>query len=368
MEEWLGISAALGSIIFFGSYAVPIKLPHVVEARVDPVVFQFYKSIACFLTSWLLLLYLVFQPFQFTWWGILGGAMWVFNGIGAILGITWAGIGAAQAIWSGLSVFISYFWGAYVFGEPVESQLLAISALLVMALGMVGVALAAAGKLHLKYFSSFHLPFRSSVQFKKIGVKAGEQEKDLLTSFIGERDTKVAISTDFTHYEVVASLDKKPDSDHFMKGILCAAAVGVVNGSLMVPLKYAHKDVVGAEYLFSFGIGTMGTTLIVTSLYYAFLLLRGKPWPSFQISKASFPALTTGLFWSAGNYCSIYATLYLGMALGWPLVQCQLLISAMWAVFYFKETEGKTAALVLMVSSLTVVLGAIMLSWFGTVG
>jgi hypothetical protein len=47
---------------------------------------------------------------------------------------------------------------------------------------------------------------------------------------------------------------------------------------------------------------------------------------------AARPALLTGLLWSAGNVCSIFATEYLGMALGWPLVQCQLVVSNLWCV------------------------------------
>jgi hypothetical protein len=39
--------------------AVPIRLPSVMAAKIDPVIFQFYKSFACFSTSWLVLLYMV---------------------------------------------------------------------------------------------------------------------------------------------------------------------------------------------------------------------------------------------------------------------------------------------------------------------
>jgi hypothetical protein len=59
MEEFTGFLAAVGSVLFFGSYAVPIRLPSVMAAKIDPVIFQFYKSFACFSTSWLVLLYMV---------------------------------------------------------------------------------------------------------------------------------------------------------------------------------------------------------------------------------------------------------------------------------------------------------------------
>ena len=46
--------------------AVPIRLPHVMAAQVDPMIFQFYKSFACFSSAWLLLLFVVniSQPYS----------------------------------------------------------------------------------------------------------------------------------------------------------------------------------------------------------------------------------------------------------------------------------------------------------------
>eukprot|EP01018_Ginkgo_biloba_P029026 Gb_18401 [translate_table: standard] len=78
--------------------SVPIKTP--AALALDPFVFQSYKSFICFLTSWLVLLY---TPFRFTWWGMLGALIWVTNGVGAIAAVRWAGIGVVQSLWSGLS-------------------------------------------------------------------------------------------------------------------------------------------------------------------------------------------------------------------------------------------------------------------------
>ena len=53
------------------------------------------------------------------------------------------------------------------------------------------------------------------------------------------------------------------------------------------------------------------------------------------------PALLTGLLWSAGNACSIIAISKLGVAIGWPLVQCQLVVSTTWGVWYYREVRGR---------------------------
>ncbi|KAK3236895.1 hypothetical protein CYMTET_52990, partial [Cymbomonas tetramitiformis] len=80
---------------------------------------------------------------------------------------------------------------------------------------------------------------------------------------------------------------------------------------------------------------------------------------------AAKPALLTGLLWSGGNFSSIYATQYLGMALGWPLVQCQLIVSTLWGVFYYEEITGSRSIVVLLLSSLLMLLGVIILGVYG---
>lgn len=68
-----GVYVAL-AIVFFGSFAVPIKARGVVQTRVHPIVYQTYKSFACFACS--LVIPLVMEV-RFTWWGFAGAAIWV---------------------------------------------------------------------------------------------------------------------------------------------------------------------------------------------------------------------------------------------------------------------------------------------------
>jgi hypothetical protein len=50
------------------------------------------------------------QPLKFTWWGIVGGALWVITGVGAISAVQLAGIGPTQPLWSALSSMVSPVW------------------------------------------------------------------------------------------------------------------------------------------------------------------------------------------------------------------------------------------------------------------
>ena len=57
----------------FGSFAVPIKSEAVRAAKVHPLVYQTYKTLWVFATSFLVLLW---RPWRFSWFGVLSAAFW----------------------------------------------------------------------------------------------------------------------------------------------------------------------------------------------------------------------------------------------------------------------------------------------------
>ena len=213
-----GILCVLGAWVAFGSFGVFIstfptaacrgvvamptqcrasETPSVVAAKVDPLVFQTYKTTAVFLTSWLVLTY---TDFDWTWWGVVDSLVWVPAGAGAVIAVRCAGLGIAQGVWSGLSggrgrgsacfsaphalcmhmcaclcvptacrchaavsgsmfcvcvrvdnsphvcvaVPVSFIWGAAVFGEDVKSWPLAIAAIAIIVIGTSGMTWATA--------------------------------------------------------------------------------------------------------------------------------------------------------------------------------------------------------------------------------
>lgn len=62
---------------------------------------------------------------------------------------------------------------------------------------------------------------------------------------------------------------------------------------------------------------------------------------------------------------SIYATQFLGMAVGWPLVQCQLVVSSLWGIFYFQELTDTRSIAIFCMSAAAVFAGVVMLGLFG---
>jgi hypothetical protein len=55
--EVCGWVAAVGAMLAFGSFGVPIKSKVAQTLDIDPLVMQTYKTTMCFLTSWLVLFY-----------------------------------------------------------------------------------------------------------------------------------------------------------------------------------------------------------------------------------------------------------------------------------------------------------------------
>ena len=63
-EEYLGLIYAVGAIMGWGCYGLPLKYFKVTD--INPIILQFYFSVAIFLSSFLLLIKF---PFYFTYLG-----------------------------------------------------------------------------------------------------------------------------------------------------------------------------------------------------------------------------------------------------------------------------------------------------------
>jgi len=136
-----------------------------------------------------------------------------------------------------------------------------------------------------------------------------------------------------------------------------------LNGTSMIPLKFApQKDI---TYIISF---TSGAIVINSGIYlfYAILnlLVLRKPAPTL-IFKVSLWPLLSGILWTGGFVCGTYATLILGNTIGFPLVQCQILISGMWGIFYYKEVQGFKLIASFFMFALIMLGGVILLSFYG---
>ena len=97
-ELLIGYGCAIAAALCWGTQGIFVKVPSVVKAECDPIVFQCFYSFSIFVTSWL---FLVIGPFQWTWYGVAGAALWVPTNMMAIVAIGLSGLAVAQGVWSG---------------------------------------------------------------------------------------------------------------------------------------------------------------------------------------------------------------------------------------------------------------------------
>ena len=81
----------------------------------------------------------------FTAWGLLSGALFVSSAANTFIAIKHLGLSVASGIWCGTAILVSFFYGVGVAGDHVSHGVLAGLALLLLLLGVVGIA--AAGQL-----------------------------------------------------------------------------------------------------------------------------------------------------------------------------------------------------------------------------
>eukprot|EP00956_Cyclotella_meneghiniana_P033488 scaffold96529_cov78-Cyclotella_meneghiniana.AAC.18 len=122
----IGYGAAITGAICFGSFGVPAKSKVASRLDIDP---------------------LVMQPLRFTPWGIVSGLFWVPGGVAGIYAIRNAGIAMAVGTWSSIIVLTSFTWGILVFEERVKSISGAVGAVMMLIVGLVGMAFFSGNKI-----------------------------------------------------------------------------------------------------------------------------------------------------------------------------------------------------------------------------
>jgi len=378
-DQIYGYLAVLGAIFFFGSIGVMIKSKKLAEAKVDPIVFQLYYSLAIFISSWLVLTY---NSFVFTYWGIVGAALWVPASILSIFAIKYAGLSISQGIWSGSSIIVSFLWGGIFYPmidphkddkgknntDEVKSFPLSAVALAVLCVGILGLSLSGTQTIaDLQYRFPFINSFCARLRKPSKHSRHSEKERRGINNdshYEPITDDNVSSDIDSHHEEGEALIetDEQPLSlKARLFGMLCAILTGLPNGSMLVPLRLAPSNAQGINYMVSFGIGVLAVTPVMAFIY--FLLKREVP--VFHLRVALIPGLLAGFVWNLGNYCSIYATLYLGLTIGFPLTQVALLVAGLYGIFFFKEITSWFAILFFFLSAGILLGGAALLSVYG---
>eukprot|EP00823_Brevimastigomonas_motovehiculus_P003234 TRINITY_DN1952_c0_g1_i1.p1 TRINITY_DN1952_c0_g1~~TRINITY_DN1952_c0_g1_i1.p1 ORF type:complete len:408 (+),score=116.00 TRINITY_DN1952_c0_g1_i1:91-1314(+) len=400
MNILLGVIYALVAAVCSGSYTVFLKTPSVMKANVDSLVTQIYLSVAVLVTS---PIYLSIEEFKFSWLGMLTGALYTSQSVFSIIAVKNAGISVSSGLWVGFTLATSFLVGSVFFHEQFDSMLVAIIALLVMCVGVIGcgtcqVSLSssssttggkhkhaletdAAGNvlvsvtdsgLHERKISTTSSvsssppppilsPINSSVSSSGVTATTSPSmtASICLPNQKGDQSDSLLVSSPAPSMESVSSSSSgsgRKQMSVFMVGIICAILTGITNGSYSVPTHwvYDHKK----TFMISFALSMF---ICSVACHYARLMF-GHSLPSFQWRVAAVPSLISGILLAGCCLGQISAVEELGQALGMSLAQCSLLVGGIWAILYYKEITGARSIAQWTLSAFLIMSGAVLLA------
>ena len=369
----LGWFAAFVGALGFGSFAVPIKGDAATKVDIDPLVMQSYKSLMCFLTSWLVVL--LGQQVTFTWWGVVSGLFWVPGGAFNIFAIRNAGLAISQGIVASSIVMVSFIWGNIIFKEPAKSQMMAYLAVWLIMGGLYGMSLYSTSD----WVDSEEVPRGSDHEYNF-------EEEDEQDAFLNDDSSENQPS-----HPLENSLEISPASPGREKqttsgggvivvcgktfqrrnlGLLSALLCGTWGGSCLVPMHYSKGDTGGLGYVISFGTGALLVTILIWIFRFSFMVVKLQSikegyavLPSFHFRVMWLPGATAGTLWSLGNVGSIVAVQQLGQGVGYPASQAALLVAGLWGIFYYREVTKPKTIIKWFVSATVTIVGILLLGY-----
>lgn len=301
--QYLPFLAVVGSWLCYGSFAVPMKWPSVAAADVHPLIYQSYKTFWTFITAHAILLVV---PYEFNWWGVVSGFLWVPAGAAAVVAVRNLGIAGGQALWQVTIIATSFVWGfGILHDERVHSWWMAGMGLLCLVLGIVGMTASASadgGKAHRGHFHCLD--------------QAASLKED---------DGK--------------PLPKASGNPSIALGVAAAVFNGIWGGSNLVPSKLA--PIHGFHFVISFATGALIANVVLLALYalVAKLCWQGSM-PPLHFRVMALPGAISGSLWSMGNVLALYCVHKMGQGIGNTLVQLSIIVAGIWGILYYREIVG----------------------------
>lgn len=348
-----GFILAAASAVCNGSFAALAKLPQVLKAETEPVLFNFYVCIGVFISGICVLPFLgvADQEVGFTPMGFLAGCLFVLAVLFSFLAIPEVGLAIGQAVWAGAAILVSYLWGA-VGPEAIRGDTASIggsvAAVLFLLVGILGII-----------YSQ-----RLSEGSGDANGAATEVDPLLSSSPPAGGGLGLEPGTSERPGSVNNGRRRKRRPPSLALGLGYALLVGLFGGSILVPLTYVENDKLDTiGFLPSFGLGCLVFGAITTGGVYAVLEKR---MPRLDLGVSLLPGILAGFVWNAGNLASIYAmTEGLSYGVAYPLMQCALFVSGLWGVLVFKEITGTKAVITFFAFGGVLMAGAVLLAVYG---
>lgn len=294
--------------ICFGNYLIPIKITERKTGEEIGVIFaQFVICLTILMESLLFgAVYSTFYSSAFTPFGILSGFVWTVFSAVTLFAIKLTGLTIAVGVWGSVSAIVSFFWGIFLFHEPIyepNNQWSLISTIIGIVLVVLGILVISA------------LGFMIS--------------KDRNWSFM-------------------------------IAGIVISIFLGIINGSSFVPMEFANYESSGIAYIPSFGLGMIFFLGAIGCANRVGMITLEFPDNYKQIFVSIFASGTIVLC----GFIFLLGSLQtpLGYTIGFPISQSAILVYMAWETFYFKVFTKWYHYIFLLLSGITTMVGFILLA------
>lgn len=133
---------------------------------------------------------------------------------------------------------------------------------------------------------------------------------------------------------------------------------GAVFGTYLIPYKFSEMG--DMEFLFPFSVGVCAASVVLVAI----LTLKQRKSFGYPPVPTLF-AFGSGIIWMLGTLAIFWAIADDGMfgyAVGYPLLQLNLVVNQMWGVFVFGEYATKQGRKKLTISTIVILVGAVLLT------
>jgi glucose uptake protein GlcU len=300
---YIGVSIA---VIFFGSYAVPVKL----IKTGDGVFFQWVECIGILLIGFIAQFWV--GSFDFYPLAMLGGALWCVGNITVVPIVNSIGLSLGMLLWGLSNMLIGWFTGQFGwFGVGHEENNRPI-------LNYIGIVVAAAS-------IALYLPVKPSVNKTK-------NDEDEIRPLIADLEEEAGINSD-------SPTPKKNFQKVF--GMVLSIVAGVLYGFNMVPVQYLGKTITPQPEPIHFAFSHFAGIFLMSTFILIIYAIVKKNQP-FMDQRTILPGLSAGIFWAIAQCGFFVGSIKLGLTIAFPMVSTgPAVISSLWGILVFKEITGR---------------------------
>ena len=354
MSPAVGYICAIASTLLSGSWQAAVKSEPIRRHSLHPSILLVQFSLGFFLASWVaLLLDLNGEPFSFTPWGLLAGALFMCSMcLNMAVSFPALGIAIGSGIASSGAVITSLVWSAGVFAQSMRSVALACVGCGFVVLGLNAIIFTG------RYFS---VPASSG------GGSGATLVKESVTEETGLLSTSslTASSTPTTVNEGDSEVEE-PGKSTFICAVVSAIMAGVFGGSYLVPSMSCCADA-GIVFLPSMGIGCLLTAPLLSTTT---LLLPNLPKSIFPENNILLETAPWGLLGGAISALAIILIIKalddLDYVVANTLSQTSIFITGLWGWLVFEEFKSARAVMYFFAGAAVLVGGAVIVGIYGT--